>query len=132
MPNAGHATARHELIDAGRLRLSSQTRYASTSRRSASIDPSDAAQRVEHAGWPSRTKLHGALITRPAGCAHIGKSMRMRNGLFKSTVFPGLWLDASALLRLDVRHVMATLQHGIETPEHAAFVQQLQARHSAS
>ena len=54
------------------------------------------------------------------------------HGLFKSTVFPGLWLDASALLRLDVRQVMATLQHGIETPEHAAFVQQLQARRSAS
>ena len=54
------------------------------------------------------------------------------HGLFKSTVFPGLWLDASALLRLDVRQIMATLQHGIETPEHAAFVQQPQARPSAS
>jgi len=53
-------------------------------------------------------------------------------GLFKSTGFPGLWLDAPALLRLDIRQVMATLQHGIETPEHAAFVQQLQARRSAS
>ena len=54
------------------------------------------------------------------------------HGLFKSTVFPGLWLDAPALLRRDVRQVMTTLQHGIETPEHAAFVQQLQARRSAS
>jgi len=54
------------------------------------------------------------------------------HGWFKSAVFPGLWLDASALLRLDVRQVMATLQHGIETPEHAVFVQQLQARRSAS
>jgi len=52
------------------------------------------------------------------------------NGLFKSTVFPGLWLDAPALLRRDVRQVMATLQQGIETPEHAAFMQQLQARRS--
>ena len=54
------------------------------------------------------------------------------SGIFKSRVFPGLWLDAPALLRLDGRQVMATLQHGIETPEHAAFVQQLQARRSAS
>jgi Uma2 family endonuclease len=53
-------------------------------------------------------------------------------GLFKSIVFPGLWLDAPALLRRDGRQVMATLQHGIETPEHAAFVQHLQARRSAS
>ena len=53
-------------------------------------------------------------------------------GLFKSTVFSGLWLDALALLRRDVRQVMATLQHGIETLEHAAFVQQLRARRRAS
>src|SRR5919109_4023307 len=30
------------------------------------------------------------------------------HGLCKSTVFPGLWLDAPALLRRDVRQVMAT------------------------
>jgi len=53
-------------------------------------------------------------------------------GVFTSTVFPGLWLDAPALLGLNGRQVMATLQQGIETPEHAAFVQQLQARRSAS
>src|SRR6266446_3789643 len=54
------------------------------------------------------------------------------SGIFKSSVFPGLWLDAPALLRRDGRQVMATLQQGLETPEHAAFVQQLQARRSAS
>jgi Uma2 family endonuclease len=31
-------------------------------------------------------------------------------GMFTSSVFPGLWLDASALLQGDVRQVMATLQ----------------------
>src|SRR5262249_24588697 len=50
------------------------------------------------------------------------------SGLFKSRIFPGLWLDAPALLQHDVRQVMATLQQGVETSEHAAFVQQLQAR----
>src|SRR5438132_7411712 len=35
------------------------------------------------------------------------------SGLFKSTVFPGLWLDAPALCRRDARQVMATLQHGV-------------------
>src|SRR5262245_38115821 len=54
------------------------------------------------------------------------------HGLFKSTVFPGLWLDAPALIRRDIRQVMATLQQGLETPEHAVFVQHLQARRSAS
>jgi Uma2 family endonuclease len=52
------------------------------------------------------------------------------HGMFKSRVFPGLWLDAPALLGFNGRRVMATLQHGIETPEHTAFVQQLQARRS--
>jgi len=54
------------------------------------------------------------------------------SGMFKSSVFPGLWLNAPALLRRDGRQVMATLQQGLETPEHAAFVQQLQARRSSS
>jgi len=54
------------------------------------------------------------------------------SGLFKSRVFPGFWLDAPALLQRDGRQVMATLQQGIETPEHVAFVQQLQTRRSAS
>ena len=53
-------------------------------------------------------------------------------GMFKSTAFPGLWLDAPALLQLDGLQVMAMLQQGLETPEHTAFVQQLQARRSAS
>jgi hypothetical protein len=53
------------------------------------------------------------------------------SGICTSTVFPGLWLDAPALLRRDGRQVMATLQQGLETPEHAAFVQQLQAHRSA-
>jgi hypothetical protein len=53
------------------------------------------------------------------------------SGIFTSTIFPGLWLDAPSLIGLNGRQVMATLQHGIETPEHATFVQQLQARRGA-
>jgi Uma2 family endonuclease len=54
------------------------------------------------------------------------------SGIFTSTVFPGLWLDAPALLQFEGRQVMATLQRGLETPEHAAFIQQPQARRRAS
>jgi Uma2 family endonuclease len=53
-------------------------------------------------------------------------------GIFTSTVFPGLWLHAPALLRLDGQQVMDTLRQGLETPAHAAFVRQLQERRSAS
>ena len=54
------------------------------------------------------------------------------DGIFRSQVFPGLWLHAEALLRLDGVQVMQTLQPGLATPEHAAFVQHLQARRTTS
>ena len=43
-------------------------------------------------------------------------------GHYQSEVFPGLWLDLAALLRGDVAQVLAVLQQGIASPEHAAFV----------
>lgn len=44
------------------------------------------------------------------------------DGLLKSGVFPGLWLDTSALLRGDLKAVLSTLRLGLESPEHTAFV----------
>src|SRR5712692_6874837 len=44
------------------------------------------------------------------------------DGLLKSHVFPGLWLDTAALLRKDMKSVLATLRRGLDTPEHKAFV----------
>ena len=49
------------------------------------------------------------------------------DGIFRSRVFPGLWLHANALLQRDGATVMDVLRHGLATPEHAAFVQRLQA-----
>ena len=45
---------------------------------------------------------------------------------YQSEVFPGLWLDAAALLRGDLATVLNVAQQGIASPEHAAFVQRLQ------
>ena len=47
------------------------------------------------------------------------------SGVFKSEAFPGLWLDAPALLRGEMLKVLAVLQQGIESPEHSAFVVRL-------
>lgn len=47
-------------------------------------------------------------------------------GLYKSEVLPGLWLDPAALLRGDLVSAVQTLQQGIASPEHAAFVARLQ------
>jgi Uma2 family endonuclease len=54
------------------------------------------------------------------------------DGLFKSSVFPGLWLNQTALLQLDFSQVLATLQQGLESPEHTVFVEQLQSRQGTS
>jgi hypothetical protein len=46
---------------------------------------------------------------------------------YRSRVFPGLWLDEAALLRLDVARLMEVLQQGLASRAHAAFVKRLQA-----
>jgi Uma2 family endonuclease len=47
------------------------------------------------------------------------------DGLFRSAVFPGLWLDPAALLAGDTRRLREVLNLGLATPEHAAFVVKL-------
>ncbi len=53
------------------------------------------------------------------------------DGVLRSEVFPGLWLDPEALLRLDTARVIAVLRQGLATPEHEAFVAALAARRVA-
>jgi Uma2 family endonuclease len=48
------------------------------------------------------------------------------DGLLRSAIFPGLWLDAAALMRGDVPTLLGVLQQGLAAPEHAAFVERLQ------
>ena len=48
-------------------------------------------------------------------------------GILKSACFPGLWLATTALLAGEMPAVLATLQEGLASPEHAAFVERLRA-----
>ena len=50
---------------------------------------------------------------------------RGQDGIYRSEVFPGLWLDPTALLALDGQRLMAVLKEGVSSPEHAAFVKSL-------
>ena len=43
----------------------------------------------------------------------------------KSRVFPGLWLDAAAMIAGNPAQVLAVLQQGLTSPEHAAFAERL-------
>ena len=51
-----------------------------------------------------------------------------KTGLYRSKVFPGLWLDPAALVRGDIPTVQAVLQRGLASREHAAFVARLNAQ----
>ncbi len=53
-------------------------------------------------------------------------------GYYVSEVFPGLWLDPAALLMGDLARVLAVLQEGLASPDHAAFVRRLQQSHAGS
>ena len=52
------------------------------------------------------------------------------DGIYRSPAFPGLWLDAAALLKNDGRRVQEVLQQGLASSEHAAFVERLAERSS--
>jgi hypothetical protein len=59
---------------------------------------------------------------------HAGQYERSQpdaQGLLRSEVFPGLWFDATALLRGDLASVLTAVQYGLASPEHAAFVARL-------
>ena len=63
-------------------------------------------------------QVQGALVEKPVDA----------DGLYRSRIFPGLWLDPDALVRGDTRRLRAVLDEGLATPEHAAHVVQLKTR----
>ena len=52
-------------------------------------------------------------------------------GILRSEVFPGLWLPADALWAGDLATMLAVLQQGLASPEHAAYVADLLERQSS-
>jgi Uma2 family endonuclease len=54
------------------------------------------------------------------------------DGLYRSEVLPGLWLDPSALIGGNSMRVAEVARRGLESPEHAAFVARLRERAEAA
>ena len=80
--------------------------------------------------WPSTPKEVHWHVRRDDKLVRIDPDA---DGIYRSAVFPGLWLDPAALLRKDLAGVLAVLDRGLATPEHAAFVARLAdaaARHT--
>jgi Uma2 family endonuclease len=59
--------------------------------------------------WELRDEEYQELAPGPEGCLQSG-------------IFPGLWLDSAALLRGDMKGVLAALRRGLDSPEHGAFL----------
>jgi hypothetical protein len=53
------------------------------------------------------------------------------DGILRSTVFPGLWLDPNALVRGEKATVQEVLQQGLNSAEHADFVARLERARTA-
>ena len=49
------------------------------------------------------------------------------NGIFRSRVFPGLWIDSKAVFVLNSRQLAKTLRKGLASEEHARFVKRLKS-----
>ena len=49
-------------------------------------------------------------------------------GVYRSSVFPGLWLDSKALFKDDLAKMLETLQKGLASDEHQRFVTELAKR----
>ena len=70
---------------------------------------------TEQTMWVRTSQIHwfvlreGRYVTHPPG----------PDGIFRSMVFPGLWLDPAALFADDLDALIATLDRGLATPEHA-------------
>jgi len=54
------------------------------------------------------------------------------DGVYRSHVFPGLWLDPAALLAGNLTRVLAVLQEGLNSPEHKQLVENLAAYRNES
>ena len=49
-------------------------------------------------------------------------------GIIKSKIFPGLWMDIKALVTGNMQQLMKVLQTGLNSPEYQNFIQQLTAK----
>ena len=51
-----------------------------------------------------------------------------KDGVIRSIVFPGLWLDVPALLGENLPQVLATLSQGLASEEHTKFAAEIAAK----
>jgi hypothetical protein len=55
-----------------------------------------------------------------------------REGIYKSRAFPGLWLDSAAFWRGDKERLANVLEQGLNSEEHAQFLEKLRRKTSST
>ena len=99
--------------------ISKATRYADLGPKRDDYERAGVLEYLVHASDPSEilwyAREQGVLVQRTVDS----------DGLYRSAVFPGLWLDPVALLKGDTRRLRAVVDLGCATPEHAAFIGRL-------
>lgn len=76
----------------------------------------------EYVVWLTEEQRFRWFVLRGSEYAEIEPD---EGGVYRSEVFPGLWLDAKAALQFDLRAVAQTLADGASSQEHVAFCAQL-------
>jgi hypothetical protein len=103
----------------GSLRVAKATRYVDLGPKLADYERAGVLEYVVRAIDPDETFWFG----QEQGV--LGRRQIGGDGLYRSAVFPGLWLDPRASVRGDRQRLRAVLDLGCATPEHAAFVARL-------
>lgn len=79
----------------------------------------------EHVVWQAQDRQVDCLVLHDSRYDHLPRGA---DGVLRSEMFPGLWLDEDALVRGGLARVLAVLQEGLRSPEHTAFVMRLNPR----
>ncbi|MGO8749122.1 MAG: Uma2 family endonuclease [Thermoguttaceae bacterium] len=77
---------------------------------------------LEYVVWRVRDRAIDWLVLREGRYAPLPLNSA---GHYQSEVFPCLWLDSAALIQGDLARVMAVLQQGLASAEHAEFIHRL-------
>jgi hypothetical protein len=67
----------------------------------------------------------GKIILRELADGRYVAVQPSEDGMLRSRIFPGLWLDPVTLLEGDGAGLLAALNKGLASPEHQAFVEKL-------
>ena len=123
LPECGGQTAAHPKFVSGVpelvLEVSHSSRYTDLGPKLDDYERAGVREYVVRALEPDEVLWHVLLEGRLVAVTTDA------DGLHRSHVFPGLWLDPQALLVDDTRRLRAVIDQGMATAEHAAFVARL-------